>query len=346
MSPTERISSVYNWFKLREQELTKAAVSNSGRLPRHDAWRYSYYQEPYLLLEPDEVVLARFGDIVSNDYDITAEGKIALLPVLSKGIGFMQLFTEILEETNWRGILTVGAADESRRQLNTYFQDDVPLSVTMFRDKIDVAPGRLFKFSKSEYVSDMYKFGRIRISPASDYSKGSHIRAARDLETKRTYKLKAIKEAMDGADTISVGGQKLPIVNGVVRVEVLMEDYYLFCTCKDVSRRMPMDFEADAVLVITDKSEFISRLRNALLNQQTSWEFLEGEVEYFDPYNYVPKSANQEFTKHMSYAYQKEHRCILRRRGREPEYDALSPFFVELGSLEDISEVILSPERP
>jgi hypothetical protein len=68
------------------------------------------------------------------------------------------------------------------------------------------------------------------------------------------------------------------------------------------------------------------------------WEFLEGEVYYFDPYNDVPRDRNQEFWKHISYSYQKEHRCVLRPRVRQDRM--LTPLFVEIGALDSISEMI------
>ena len=69
---------------------------------------------------------------------------------------------------------------------------------------------------------------------------------------------------------------------------------------------------------------------------------MEGEVYYFDPYNDIPKDMNQEFWKHIAYAYQKEHRCVLRPRMRKGIHNALKPFFVEIGSLDDISEIVIA----
>ena len=119
----------------------------------------------------------------------------------------------------------------------------------------------------------------------------------------------------------------------------MMDDYFLFCTCTDISRRMPTDFEADAALIIKDKMAFIDRLRKAFAQQYPHWQFLEGNVYYYDPFNDIPKDMNQEFWKHISFSYQKEHRCVLRPKRKEE--GELQAFFVELGSLEDISEMVL-----
>ena len=184
----------------------------------------------------------------------------------------------------------------------------------------------------------MYKYGRFRISPASYYAKGSHIRAVKDLETARNYRLKAINDILKGNSSFDFQGQKIEIKNGVVPIEFSMNDYYLFCTCKEINRRMPTDFEADSVLIIKNKKEFIERLKDEMLISYPDWEFLERDVYYYDPYNDLPTDPNQEFYKHLAYAYQKEHRCIL--RPKRPTSETLKAFFVEIGSLEDIAEVV------
>ena len=75
-----------------------------------------------------------------------------------------------------------------------------------------------------------------------------------------------------------------------------------------------------------------------MLEQFPTWQFLEGEFYYYDPYNDIPRSRNQEFWKRFSYSYQKEHRCVL--RPRRQYFGELAPFFVELGPLGDIAEAI------
>ncbi len=164
----------------------------------------------------------------------------------------------------------------------------------------------------------------------------------KDLETQRHYRLKAIRDVMEGTNSIKVQGEIIEIVNGVVPLYFMLQDYYLFSSCNEMSRRLPTDFEADSVLVIKNKKEFIARLRISLLAIYPKWEHLDGDVYYYDPYNDLPTDTNQEFYKHISYAYQKEHRCIIRPRSIDGSNISLEPFFVELGSLNDICETINS----
>ena len=333
-----KVKSTFDWFSERAIELDSQAAKNGGTLPRHDIWRVEYYKNPYLLLESDETILERFADIFTNGMDLSVEGKITVTPMMEQNGRLSRFFTEIIEETNWRGILHSGSMPEVMEQLNAYFEDGTPLGVRMFASMPRVQKNCLFKFSKKEFVEDMYKYGRFRISPASYYSKGSLLRAVKDLETKRHYRLQAINEAIQGLNHIEFNGHQFNIVNGVVPIDFIVGDYYLFSSCGELSRRMPTDFEADSVLIIKNKTEFITRLKNRLLIYYPEWEFVEGDVYYFDSYNDLPIDRNQEFYKHISYSYQKEHRCIVRPRPGNDEN--LSPFFIELGALDDICDVI------
>ena len=325
MVMSDRAAATYDWFKKREQELHHEASQNAGKLALHDLWRLSYYKQPYLLLQSDEAILERFRDVFMNGLDLNHKGQITPTPMLANDNRLGRLFTEIIEETNWRGILTKDSMSEGLEQLNTYFSDGTPPGVKMFEGRAEVEGDWLVKFSKSKYIEDAFHHGRLRISPASEYA--------------RPYMLRAFAEAMRGETSVKFQGHTLPIEKGTVDLEFMMDDYFLFCTCTDISRRMPTDFEADAALIIKDKMAFIDRLRKAFAQQYPHWQFLEGNVYYYDPFNDIPKDMYQEFWKHISFSYQKEHRCVLRPKRKEE--GELQAFFVELGSLEDISEMVL-----
>ena len=250
----------------------------------------------------------------------------------------MKFFAEIIEETNWRGVLTRDVASHATNPIARYFNDGMPLGCRMFGNREHVPKKWIVKYSKIQYVKEMLDFGRFRISPASEYSKGSYIKAIKDLETARPYKLKALSDLLRGGDTVEAHGMKMKIQNGFIPMEFMLDDYFLFSSCKEIDRRMPTDFEADAALVVKNKTEFIKRLESAMLQSFPTWQFSEGEVYYYDPYNDIPRDQNQEFWKHFSYSYQKEHRCVLRPRIQK--FEELAPFFVEIGPLNDIAEAV------
>lgn len=333
------VKRTYEWFKERIHEYDAERVRNGGKLARHDWWRYGYYNSPYLILENDETIIDRFTDIFTNSLDISSEGKITPTPMIENDHRLARLFTEIIEETNWRGVLHKQSMSKAKGQIDSYFENGTPVGVELLNGVSDDSENVLLKFSKSQYVQDMYDQGRFRISPASYYSKGSHLRAVRDLETIRSYKLKAINEVINGSGTFNFQGKDIEIQNGVVPFQFEVGNYFLFSTCQRVSRRMPTDFDSDAVLIIHDKESFLKRMKLELEVSWPDWEFLQREVYYYDPYNDLPTDPDQEFYKHLSYAYQKEHRCIIRPHRNAIAASNLKPFFVELGSLSDIAEI-------
>lgn len=327
----------YQYFKQRQQELADEAKRKGG-LPQDQMWRLQYYSYPYLILETDEKIVERFSDLLTNIIDISKECKVVLTPGTQNGGRLMRFFTEIIEETNWRGVLTHGTAKAATSPVGEYFKNGKPVGCRMFGDMEHIPGEWIVKYSQARYVKDMLEYGRFRISPASTYSNGSFIKAIKDLETARPYKLKALSDLLKGGETVAAQGMQMEIQNGFIPIEFMIDDYYLFSTCKEIDRRMPTDFQADAALIVKNKKEFVNRLKRALLQVFPTWEFLEGEVHYYDPYNDIPRTKNQELWKHFSYSYQKEHRCVLRSKFQN--YSKLTPFFVELGPLEDIAEAI------
>ena len=193
-----RVKGPYEWFKQREAELQVQSDDNGGKLELHNLWRLAYYKSPYLLLETDNAIKERFFDVFSNSIDINSNGKIVLSPMKMHNGRLGRLLTELIEETNWRGILTKDSNYDATEQIRSYFKDGTPLGAKMFQGKSKLKEQWLLKFSRKNYVDEMFKFGRFRISPASYYAKGSHIRAVKDLETARDYKLKAITEVLEG----------------------------------------------------------------------------------------------------------------------------------------------------
>jgi hypothetical protein len=208
----------------------------------------------------------------------------------------------------------------------------------MFKYRPLTSTNGLVKFSKSEFVKEMINYGKFRISPASEYSKGNYIKSIKDLETQRDYKISALMEFIDDGENLEMLGMNMKIQNGFIPTSFMLDDYYLFSTCTEVDRRMPTDFEADAALIIHNKKEFTNRLKESMTLKEPHWEFKESEVNYYDPYKDLPKNDDQEFQKHFAFQYQKEHRCII--RSRESHSRNLKPFFIELGNISDISEAL------
>lgn len=333
-----RAFDAYSFYKYREEDILRSFVQGKG-VPKYESWLYEYYKDPYLILESDKVILDRYTDLMSNLADISTDCKIVPDPGMQNDAKLMRMFGDIIQETNWRQLLSSDLPAAIANPISLYFSDGEPVGCRMFGN-LHYPPGQcLVKYTQREFAEEMLRFGRFRISPASEYSRGSYIKAIKDLETSRPYKIRALSDALKGKRTVEVRGNKLKIKNGVISLSLEIDDYYLFSTCKEIDRRMPTDFNSDAALVIRNKAEFIHRMRSALADKFTDWHFSEGDVFYYDPYNDMPRGQNFEFWKHFSYTYQKEHRCVLRPAKRHRE--KMAPFFIEIGSLEDISELVL-----
>ena len=64
---------------------------------------------------------------------------------------------------------------------------------------------------------------------------------------------------------------------------------------------------------------------------------------YLDPIvSVAPETVDEiRFSKHFRFAYQTEHRFVLTTLGTTQ----LTPLFLELGSLEDIAEIVTAPDE-
>lgn len=133
MHLNDRQKDTFDWWQQRVIELESKRSQNQGSLARHDWWRLAYYKQPYLLLEDDKDILERFSDLFTNSLDINHEGKIGCSPMMEDDARFARLFTEIIEETNTRGILHRDSMGEGKDQIQAYFENGTPLGVEMFK---------------------------------------------------------------------------------------------------------------------------------------------------------------------------------------------------------------------
>ncbi|MBH0010465.1 hypothetical protein I6F66_00005 [Pseudoalteromonas sp. NZS100_1] len=274
----------------------------TARLSATEQWQLDYCKSPYLFLEEKNTILERLSDIFTNSLDIDAKGEISFKPLIENEHRLARIFTEVFFEAQGKGILDGGPNKQSLEQINAYYKNGEPIGIKMFDESFpNLSDNSLVKFSQKEFINDMHQLGRFRISPASFYKQGSLLKAIKDLEMNRNYRIKAIKEAIRGEQFVDFNAGKAEIINGIIPIEIIMNDYFLFSSCKNISRRMPTDFDANSALIIKDKKQFIERFKNKLLTKHPGWEFIEKDVYYYDPYNDLPTEFNQEFCKHLSY---------------------------------------------
>lgn len=113
-------------------------------------------------------------------------------------------------------------------------------------------------------------------------------------------------------------------------------NFYVWCCGLGYDARLFKEFEADAALIIIDQKAFADRLSRAVSEQQPNGRFEHGGIGYYDPYTTQRSQMVPAFSKNFKYLYQNEYRYVWWM----PEGEMLNPFFVELGSLEDIATIV------
>jgi hypothetical protein len=112
-------------------------------------------------------------------------------------------------------------------------------------------------------------------------------------------------------------------------------DYWLYCLTSSIEPRLFIDFDADACVIIRNRTRFEQMMRRA--SNQLAAEMQSRQVMYFDPM--LPETGNifVPFVKHFGYTYQKEFRfCWVPRIPVE----TLGCLDVTLGSLVEFAEFI------
>jgi hypothetical protein len=175
----------------------------------------------------------------------------------------------------------------------------------------------LFRYGKRQHLEALRTRGELRLRPASAFDNDSLNLARRDKELE--------------FEKI-VGRQR--------RVYRSATDYYAFCTTMFHFDRLFWDFDdADSVLLIHDVVEFFTRLANAM--HEPKWDMYCSPITYLDPVR-MGESAHVRdvaLVKHMRFTYQREHRFVA----KPPSPATLDIRYLTLGSLEDITELLVSP---
>jgi len=320
--------------------LDAKAKANGDKLNLYERWRLHYCNKPYLFFETDAELLQRAFDAANNVHFLGESGKIeARSPIDKHWFQAWQTFQETVEEMTRRGI-HYSEIMRGKNNFAPYFKHGEPIGMKLL-DGVDFRQFEmLLKFSKREYVQDMLNYGRFRISPASSYDTPAYNIAMADVEIERSYRISLITEFIDGIESIDIKGKKVPVSQGYIQVGFPLPDYFLFSTCGIAERRMPTDFNADSALLIQQPKEFMVRMKAALHRIYPTWQFVERPVTYYDNYKSLKFDRDHEFYKDFKFAYQTEHRIILRPNGLQ-HYQKLEPFFVEIGDLGDIAEALI-----
>jgi hypothetical protein len=182
-------------------------------------------------------------------------------------------------------------------------------------------PRMLFRFSRADYNDEFVRTGRMRLSPASHYNDALKSNVVRDDELQ-----------LDWYDS------------ALQLQSARVADYYAFCVSSEYDYRLYSDFKSDSSVAIREPDAFVLRVRDAIAAHKAAGRapriaaLYTCPVIYVDPFLLSPVTEVSEvhFCKHFRYAYQTEFRLVL----APVSSDELQPFFLQIGSLEDIAEMV------
>lgn len=320
----------------------KATIDDTGSLPRSDWWRYEYYRTPYLMLASDEYLAQRWLDQYHNNVCLTAAGQIAPREDFSDEMGmFGPLFTHLTMEFGSRGGVPAKLISDGNAMTGKYFAKGVPTGMRLFEGFPETLDGVIVKFGQREHIETMLNNGEVRVTPSTFYSQASLSKAMHDLECERQFHHPAFDAVQAGRTRAKTkNGFEGLIEDGFIKETVSCPDYVLWCACRDIDRRMPDDFGADAALIIRKPFIFASRFEVGLKKIWPHVKIKVGPVQYYDPCSFIHRNERPVHLKHFSFAYQREWRlCAFPNTSQMPE----AAFNIELGPLSDIAEIVTLP---
>ena len=250
----------------------------------------------------------------------------------------MILFTHILEEYGSRGHKLPTLSEDIPFPQPT--APDLPKSVIALKKIKMPNPGQtLIKFGKRTHMQELYEHGRIRIAPASSYSDPSLNYAVNDDELKFDRVIPRSEVTITFVDQKTGEPKNVKPIGEVTNTISLETNYYIYCVSSVLDYRLFDDFKADSCVIIREPAAFSTRLQDAVQTLIPDWLDWNQSVDYIDPYLHTEKNIDLIFSKHFRFWYQQEYRFawLPKRGGRT----LLEPFFVELGSLEQISEIVV-----
>jgi hypothetical protein len=288
---------------------------------------------------PNDKFKIRFLDIFGNLFAISDQGKIGPRQVPGEGEYWTILFTHILEEAKIRGLglPAMNDADRATSFPNSKFET-IDKAIHALAGKLPKPGTVIIKFGKRIHLEEAYESGTFQVSAASSYSDPSLNPAIRDSELEIAIERLPTEMKIEAFDH-KTGKSKGPIkpIGNVLVTSQITTDYYVFCVSRACEYRLFQDFEADGCLIIRNPKEFERRILAAVKEVLPDWIEGTAPVRYIDPLNAMGQ-PDVSLSKHFRYSYQKEYRFAWLPPSARRE---LEPFFISLGSLADIGELIM-----
>ena len=194
----------------------------------------------------------------------------------------------------------------------------------------------LLRFGPKKFMRELSDTGGLLFQEASTFGQAENL-SVRDDELTLLMKryvpkdeLKLIRGAPD-AKTIKGRGAAL-------NYSLSCPDFLVLCMTDTINLRLVSDWNAEAVVVIHDPTEFTKRLKNAargMIKNAGGDDLESGKVQYIDPY-FPLDHPDVPFCKHYKFAYQREFRFVVRGSNALD----FTKRKLEVGPIKDIAELV------
>ncbi len=295
-------------------------------------WVLEYLQTRYLREVPSAALSQRYSNLLQNLWSTDQNGKPQAPRNASHREGILRLLAHLHVEQIERKERLDGDLFDERALRDEATQGYSP---PILKSPIVGGPSGFAKFGKRDHVRASFERGILRIAPAGIYNDPSlnTAQADNELEHFTATPNEALLFKLHGIDN---DGKEVEVEVEPKELFRYMNvpDFYVWCCGYGCDLRMFSDFQAEALLFVKDQNAFIERLLKAVANKLPKSSSAHGPVAYYDPWTVRRDQLKPIILKNFKYLYQNEYRFAW----QVPPGAALSPFFVELGSLSDIAE--------
>lgn len=310
---------------------------NGGTGDRWGKVRQQYERNRYLSKEDISWIEQRRSALESCLWQVGLDGRPKILPASKIRSGLLDRLVEVLLEQELRR--------SSPDRMTATFRADQLLkrvsegkSFTDLSRKCALPDIGFYKFGESKYLSASLKLGQFLIKPASAYNDPSLTVAQKDNELENWSILRGqtmmvqIHGKTSAGEPVTIGPEQ-----GVrTMAGHTMPNFYVWCCARRYDARMFSEFGYDSVLIVRKPDVFEERLLDSVNRLRPDLVGISKPVQYYDPFFTDIKTLEKGFSKSIEYSYQQEGRFIWRTSATK----IFEQFFVELGSLEDIAELV------
>lgn len=301
MSPKSVIQSLNKPKNLPFEDALKSHGQSQVNY-ESDFWELEYQTRRYLAGLDDSGLLARHVCILKNlEYFASPESDFIPIHSFRSSWFWYRKEHQTRFEMHLRGLFSEVCTSSSLAQNVCESLISLPAPSASH-----ASGGKLYRYGGLNRLEQLQASGGLRMWHAEFYSKLEKDLARQDNEMAKDRYLNGALTVITGAD-----GVRIPTV-GDVCISHSGPEYYLLCMSSSLDLKLFDDFNVHHCAVIENVDDFAMKLEHAALAAMPGFLFHHNPVEYFDPYEAVPRQhLSHTISKDFKYAYQKEYRFLL-----------------------------------